>query len=230
MNEPSPLILLPGMGADDRMFVDQRLAFPQLRVPAWIEPRTGEPLPNYAQRLAEAIDPGEPYFVGGASFGGMVALEMAPFLPTRAVFLIGSARSPSGIRGLRRWRGLVAELARWLDFRLIRNAVNLAVRAGGRLLDNRIRRTLRQLADADAAFLRWATRAVLEWEPTNRWRGPIFQVHGERDWPLPAQRSGADLVIPYAGHLLSVTHAAAVNRFLREQMDSVVRSSAIHSR
>src|ERR1700722_13749272 len=72
-----PIIMLPGMAADDRLFRHLRPSLPGLVTPAWIEPRRREPLPAYAGRLARCIDPGVPCFVGGASFGGMVALEMA---------------------------------------------------------------------------------------------------------------------------------------------------------
>jgi pimeloyl-ACP methyl ester carboxylesterase len=224
MDKPLPLILLPGMGADARMFAAQRAAFPELRVPAWIEPRAGESLAHYARRLTEAIETSEPCFVGGASFGGMVAIEMAPYLPTRAVFLIGSARSPDAIGGLRH----VAELRR--AFRLIRSITNIAIQTLDWLIDDTTNDILQQFAETDAAFLQWATRAVLEWEPTHRWQGPIFQIHGDRDWILPVTRTHADVVVPGAGHLLSITHAAGVNRFLRQQMDRIAHLTAIHSR
>src|SRR3954470_18150998 len=104
----SPLILLSGMGADDRVFAPQREAFPQLMVPGWIAPEsTDESLPSYAKRLAKRIDPGEPCFIGGASFGGFVALEMARHLQAKACFLIGSVRSPAELPWrIRMLRGL----------------------------------------------------------------------------------------------------------------------------
>jgi len=89
-----PLILFPGMGADARLFAPQRAAFPQLIVPTWIKPERGESLAAYAERCARQIDPGEECFVGGASFGGFVAVEAARHLRAKACFLIGSARGP----------------------------------------------------------------------------------------------------------------------------------------
>src|SRR4051794_30719168 len=94
MGHPVPLILLSGMAADERLFAPQRAAFPHLVVPAWIEPLAKEPLPAYAARLARQVDPGRPCIVGGASFGGLVALEMAHYLQARACVLISSVRSP----------------------------------------------------------------------------------------------------------------------------------------
>jgi predicted esterase len=76
----TPLILFAGMGADERLFAPQREAFPQLVVPKWIEPVPGESLAEYARRFAEYVDPGVECYVGGASFGGFVALEVARHL------------------------------------------------------------------------------------------------------------------------------------------------------
>src|SRR5687768_11148554 len=104
MIESVPLILLSGMGADERLFEPQREAFPNLQVPVWIDPLPGESLRAYAVRMAHKVDPGCPCIVGGASFGGMVALEMAPLLQARACLLIGSVRSSEELSW--RWRAL----------------------------------------------------------------------------------------------------------------------------
>src|SRR5262245_12121006 len=107
---PLPLILLPGIGTDARLFALQKMAFPQLVVPEWIEPRWNESLPDYAQRMAAEIDPGGPCYIGGVSFGGMIALEMTKHLPARACFLISTIRSA---RELPFWARLLAPSA-WL--------------------------------------------------------------------------------------------------------------------
>ena len=90
----SPLILLPGMGGDARLYARQRAVFSELVVPNWIEPERNESLVDYAARFAKVIDPGEPCFIGGMSFGGVVSLEVATHLLTRECYLFGSIRSP----------------------------------------------------------------------------------------------------------------------------------------
>lgn len=95
MDVDPPLILLPGMAAGGRLFRLQRAALPCLCTPDWIEPFDREPLTDYAQRFAQSIAPGGRCFVGGASFGGIVALEMAAHLHAEACFLVASVRSDS---------------------------------------------------------------------------------------------------------------------------------------
>lgn len=214
----APLILLPGMGADARLFAPQREAFPQLVVPPWIEPRRGESLAAYAERFARHIDPGVECFIGGASFGGFVAVEAARHLRAKGCFLIGSVRGPeelpSWIRALRPGRWLLPAI----PFSLARVFAGLGLAAGGWAVSPASRQLLRQFADTDAAFLRWACGAVLTWTTPAGIDVPIHQIHGERDHVLPARRTRADVIVPGAGHVLSLTHAGEVNRFIRERL------------
>jgi hypothetical protein len=46
------LILLPGLGADARLFAPQAAAFKQLEVPEWLVPRRGESLEDFGRRMA----------------------------------------------------------------------------------------------------------------------------------------------------------------------------------
>ncbi len=128
MNSAPQLILLPGLGADERLLEPQRRAFPQLIVPPWIPPRTKESLADYAARMAESVTHCTPHalreekplaereerphaereeykprlVLGGVSFGGMLAYEMARHLKPDAVVLIASCRNRRGLRWLYR--------------------------------------------------------------------------------------------------------------------------------
>ena len=90
--------LLPGLGADARLFDAQRRVLPDLIVPPWIEPTDGESLASFGGRLAECLPVAEGSYVGGACFGGMVALEVARHVRAKGVFLIGSCRHPAAVR------------------------------------------------------------------------------------------------------------------------------------
>lgn len=92
-----PLFVLPGIGADGRLFAGQR-SVRDIRVIDWIAPaHQRETLEDYARRLAGTLTINEPFDLGGASFGGMVALELARHLAPERVFLFGSCRTPSSI-------------------------------------------------------------------------------------------------------------------------------------
>ena len=219
----APLILFPGMGADARMFAPLRSALPQLVTPNWVEPEKNESLVEYARRLAKVVDPGQPCFVGGASFGGVVALEVAAVLPSaRACFLIGSVRSSRA----RPWRlGLLRPVTPFIG--VLPYLSPTLVTLLGHWLRPATRGVLMQLADTDARFLRWAAGAILTWTPspeTDRVR--VCHIHGERDLVFPSRLAQADELVTGAGHLVSITHPAAVAEFLRARMEEMGREAS----
>jgi len=218
----TPLILFPGLGADRRILAPQLAAFPQLIVPEWIKPDPCESLPHYAQRFAHQIDPGCPCYVGGASFGGIIALEAARHLQTRACFLIGCVRDPQElplrIRALRK-------LKHWLPkfpFEFVAPLVGVTVRLTGDRMRPLTRRVMKIIADADATYIHWACGAFLNWDPTQPPPTfPVYHIHGRRDGVLPARRTHPDALIPTGGHILSLTRPNEVNHFLTEKMHAL---------
>ncbi|WP_439627134.1 alpha/beta fold hydrolase [Gemmata sp.] len=220
MNAP-PLILLPGMGADARLFASQIARFPTLRVPQWLPPKLNESLRHYSGRFASLIDPGGPCIVGGASFGGIVALEMAAQLRATACVLIGSIRSPAELS--RTWRSLRPLAALGPD--------RLCTLAGALShvpwLGTGTRRRLRRIARPEAALVRWAMCAVLRWQPSPATRAVrVFQIHGECDHTLPAVLSRADEIVPGGQHALSLFNPSAVNDYLERVVRAVTSSAA----
>ncbi len=215
------LVLLPGMGADRRLFQPQRAAFPELEVPDWLPPEPSESLESYGRRMAAAIDPTPPLWLGGVSLGGMVALGMARRVRPEAVFLIGSCRSGRAVPGYLRF---LERLSRPLPTRAIELSWVLAPLVAGKVeaLDRHQRQlAIEMLRDTPTAFVRWASRALVAWSCADDLTCPVYHIHGDRDRLLPLARVRPDRVVQGAGHLLSLTHPDAVNAFLREHIEGV---------
>lgn len=218
------LVLLPGLGADHRIFESQRRAFPGLRIVERTDPAPRESLSAYAARLVERFsEPGTPYVLGGSSMGGMVALEMARHLRPAALVLIGSASSGREVRG---WLRAVERLARPLPDVAIAAGRSLAP-IGAPLFSSasRVNRRLflEMLADTPTSFLRWASRAVVEWRPASLPDIPIHRLHGTRDTIIrPAEDA---TLLAGAGHLVNLSHPGATNAWLRGVLAPIARSS-----
>jgi len=208
------LILLSGMGADERLFRYQKAAFPNLIVPSWVEPNTNESLSDYAERLARLADPGVPCFVGGASFGGIVALEMVPHLQAMACFLIGSIRSPDELP----WQIRMVRPLSCLTTDQCAHIAALCLRLSKPSLPDRAYRRLGRYAEPSANFLRWATLAVLAWKPQRSGTTPVYHIHGELDRTLPVRLTTPDVIVRGGDHMLPFTFPEQVNNFLREGM------------
>ena len=210
------LVLLPGLGADEQLFAPQRKAFPALEVPAWLDPAAGETLPAFAARMAGQVEGGPDLVLGGVSFGGMVALEMARLLKPRAVVLIASCRSGAVIRSHMR---ALAHVGCRLPTRLMRPspAAWPLIAWGFGVKTAEARGLIRHFLETRSpAFVQWGLRGLLGWRPDQGPPCPVFHIHGGADRLIPAARVSPNRVVPGAGHLMNVTHADEVNAFLSD--------------
>ena len=215
------LVLFPGLGADCRQWEPQKLAFPGLMVPPWIPPLHGDTLPTYAARLAETVPCLKPLVLGGSSFGGMLACEMARHLHARAVILVGSCRSPKSFnRGVRSLRPLLCRIPRW-GIRISRPLAPLAVQTFRNLKPEFRRLCVTMFQEADPGLVSWAIGAILRWQPTPLAGTPVFHIHGQRDRMIRASIAAPDFLLPDGGHLINLSHAAEVNDFIRNVLASV---------
>lgn len=212
------LILLPGLGADERMYEPQRAAFPRLEVPRWPVPRRRETLAGFARRIADQIDPAGPLFLGGSSFGGMVALEAARYLNPRAVFLIGSCRSPRSVPWGFRLGARVGRFAPGPILRVIHALSSRSTRMFGHLNAEQHAMMVEMMRQADPAFIQWGGHALTRWAGADELPMPVYHIHGGGDRIMPCRLVSPDVIVPGAGHLLNVTHAGEVNRFLAERL------------
>ena len=212
------LVLLPGLGADARMFEGQRAVVPELEVPEWIEPIGRESLADYSRRMAETITPTERLFLGGSSFGGMVALEMARHIPAQGVILIGSCRHPRELSRLIRWcAGFSGRLPRRCNgvLRLLTPCAYRNMAPGGA----EQRRLLEEMSrSVSMPFIRWGAYAMVHWAGAEDLETPVHRVHGARDRIIPPGGLRVERVIEGAGHVPSMSHPEQVNDFIERTM------------
>ena len=205
--------LIPGLGADERVFRRLRLAG-TVHILQWLAPQSPtEPLAHYAARLAEAVPPTEPCWLVGVSFGGLLAQEIGRLRPLARVVLISSLGQPTDLPPLLRLAGATG-LHRLVPFGLLKWLPRAAQWFFGARGGTEYRLLRQILHDTNPAFARWATAQLLSW------RGPglpsLVRLHGTRDRLLPAGTAHIDYLVPGAGHFLIVSHAAQVSQMLNE--------------
>lgn len=215
---PSPirLYLIPGSGADGRMFAAQRERFAQAMTPEWLPPtHRKEPLEEYARRLAKKIDTSTPFVIGGVSLGGMVALEMARHTQPLAVILIASSRSSQALPTPHR---LTGKFMRALPNPVIKGLFRFSAFIAKKAIPDRVRNKplyVSMLKEMPPSLVRWQSGAATEWFPKTLPPVPIYHIHGEHDPILPPNRVKADRYIK-GGHLINMTQAGTVNDFIDE--------------
>ncbi|HMP18392.1 MAG TPA: alpha/beta hydrolase, partial [Gemmatales bacterium] len=190
-----------------------------LITPEWIAPYKRESLPAYAERFVKSLGLQDPYYLGGASFGGIMAQEMAKVQPPLGLFLISSTRSPAAMTAWLQKVSSVAHITQILPWQSASLLAEVGLNLPERWLPYRLKMVLKPLHHDETDFMRWGLRAVLRWRPTPGTANyPVHQIHGELDPFLPARQSQADIIVPGAGHLLTKSHAEVVNQFLLERL------------
>jgi pimeloyl-ACP methyl ester carboxylesterase len=207
---PARLVLFPGMGADARMYRPLRRHLPFLVVPPWVPAAAGEGIGDYARRYVELGLVGMDDVIGGSSFGGFLALEIARLVRSRAVLLLGSARSTRAFPRLAALAPLASVLPglAWNSTAAARALAGI----GFGLHDRRHRDLFVDMAvRIPSGHLRWACAAIARWQGVDDPGCPIAQIHGACDRVIPWRhaQTQAQNVIPGAGHLVALTHPAA---------------------
>lgn len=213
--------MLPGLGADGRLFDPQRAEFPDLVCPAWLEPARGETLVSYARRMAELVPRQRPLVLGGVSFGGMLAIEMAPVVKPDALVLIGSCQSPAEIDGKLRLASMAGPFIPTPAGERARVLGRVFIRSLGPMRREH-REQLEVMIDAvPFSFIRWAGSAIFGWKGAEPPTCPFVRIHGGKDKIIPMRRDLVHELIPGAGHVPNVSHAPEVNGVLRRVIEAV---------
>ena len=161
-----------------------------------------------------------PLVLGGVSFGGMLAYEMARHLKPDAVVLIASCRNRRGLRSSIAQRRPLWPLVPAWTWNAVKWVGSPTTRFTSRMDAGQRALLIGMLKEMDNGFLHWAVRAILGWNPSPPAGVRIVQIHGRRDLVIPARGVEADLWIPDGGHLINVTHAGEVNAFIRGALES----------
>lgn len=207
--------LLPGLGADERVFQN---ILPLLkggaRVLTWLPPTSPhESLPDYVARMAAAIPESEVCTVVGVSFGGVVALEICRLRPRAQAVLVSSIPDADSLPPLLRLiRGTGAyKLVPPQLLKLFPRAGQLyfGVRSGEEYqLFKQI------LQDMEPRYTRWAIHRLLHWDSTDP--GRCVQILGTRDRVFPPGPAPVDYLIRGGGHFMILSHAQEISTILNK--------------
>lgn len=213
---------ISGLAADSRVFkhIQLPVGFETIYLD-WINPHKNESLQSYALRLAEKIIPNERFVLIGLSMGGMIASEIAKKYKPVATILVSSASTHRQFPG----RFRVAYFFRlhkvvpanfFKSTSLIKRLFTTESPE-----DKKVIREI--IKDSDPAFIRWALGAILRWrneeQPESLWH-----IHGTRDEVLPFRKTNPTHTIKKGTHLMVMSRAAELNKFLHEVLVTAAKT------
>ena len=156
-----------------------------------------------------------PVTLMGVSFGGMMAIEMAKWIPVAKVIIISSVKSrkelPAGTKlaaAIGLYRLVPSRQTSWM-----RSIGNHFLGAG---TEEEIRLSNEFMEKVDPVYLHWAIRQVMRWK--NEWQPPVlYHIHGTKDRTFPFHRVCCD---PYrvegGGHFMVLNRAKEMNSILAD--------------
>lgn len=212
------LILLPGLGADARLFAGLgELCLPRL-TPSLPPPHADDDMPRYAQRVAATLDPATTDYIGGCSFGSLVAAEIARQRPVAGLVLLAGATSSATVNRAARW---LAALTAHLPIHALRLALErpaILRWAFGLRVPAQVRLAGEMLRPFPDRFLIDGARLATNYFPAAPVPCPVYSLHGDRDHLMRPPGADHIRVIAGAGHGLALTHASQSTEFLREAL------------
>jgi pimeloyl-ACP methyl ester carboxylesterase len=208
------IYLIPGMGADTRIYnhIDLKESYDVICID-WIEPHETDTLATYAQKLIFQyhIEPNS--ILIGNSLGGMLAIEIAKFIPAQKVILISSIRTVDEapayfklFRALPVYKLIPPGLMVKMRF-LIRMAFGKMSAEDLWLFQDMLKNTSR-------TFLKWSMGAVLRWD--NKTVPPnVLQIIGDKDKVFPYKKLKATEIIKGGTHIMIFDKAKQINKILK---------------
>lgn len=223
------MILLPGLAADERMYIPVRRVLEQrcpamasvLETPRLLIPEAEEEMGAYARRSALELNLRDEDIVGGCSFGSMVASAIAAQQQVRALILLSGAFDSSSLVHSGRMLNCIAPAIpfKWLQCILSSDWFLRSVFGAADKENIELGRTM--LLDTPEAILRYggmlASSATLD-KPVE---APAYALHGTDDRVLRPPPVENCSLIPNAGHGLVVSHPQEVAKFLCETLADI---------
>ncbi|TDX01736.1 alpha/beta hydrolase [Dinghuibacter silviterrae] len=203
---------ISGLGADARVF--EHLTLPGLELVhlPWLQPLAHEPIAAYAARMTAAVRHEKPILMG-MSFGGIMAIEMAKYLPLHRLWLISTVKQ-------RREMPLYMRMGKTLPLHKLFLPLNPQRWMGplenynlGVETPDEYAMVAEYRRSVNTAYLRWAINAIINWEASSP-PGKSLHIHGGKDRIFPVGLAKPDHIIPGAGHLMVHNRADQVSRLL----------------
>lgn len=205
---------ISGLAADNRVFKHIRLpvGFEIVHLD-WIKPLKNESLQSYAWRLAEKIESKEKFALIGLSMGGMIATEIAK--KHKPVFTIILSSVPSSKHFPTHFKiAYYTRLHKIIPTSFLKSASIIKHLLSAESFQDKL--ILKKvIQDSDAAFIRWALGAILQWK-NEETPDLLWHIHGTKDRVLPLRNTNPTHIIEKGGHLMVMSKAKELNKIFEK--------------
>ena len=209
----SNIYLIPGLGADCRIYNNIDFHDHEVTCVDWIEPHKTDTLTTYAQKLIYQYHIKQNSIVIGNSLGGMIAIEIAKIIPVAQVVQISSIKTIdeapwyfSLLRVIPFYKPIPGKVFARLEF-LIKPFFGHMNEADNWLFADMLKKS-------SPVFLKWAMNATLKWDnkviPKN-----VVQIIGDKDLVFSYKRIKGAIIVIGGTHIMIFERAKEVTQILK---------------
>ncbi len=209
----SSIFLIPGLGADCRIYKNIDLKGYEAVHVEWIEPGKSDTLASYAQKLIDQYNIIPKSIVIGNSLGGMIAVEIAKKVDLDKIILISSIKSVdeapwyfSFFRATKLHHLIPVQKLTSLEF-LIEYAFGGMSEKDQQLFADMLRNT-------SPRFVKWAVDAILLWDNHFITKN-VYHITGDRDKVFPYKKIKGATIVKGGTHVMIFTKAREINIWLK---------------
>ncbi|MBS1526409.1 MAG: alpha/beta hydrolase [Bacteroidetes bacterium] len=208
------VFLIPGLGADYRVYQNIDLAGYNIVHITWLDPKKADTLASYAQKLVNNYQILPDDIVIGNSLGGMLAMEITKHVRTNKTILISSIKTireaPESFNWYRR-----IPVYKIIPAKVFTSAGFLVRFAMGKLSKKHSELFIDMLSKTPARFAKWAVGAILHWDneiiPDH-----VYHIHGDDDQIFPHKYIRNATIVEGGTHLMIMNKPKEINNWLKK--------------
>jgi pimeloyl-ACP methyl ester carboxylesterase len=205
------IYLLPGQGADHRLFNNIEFPYDTVNLPFPV-PEKKTSLREYAYGFIPGIDTSRPFILVGVSLGGMICSELTDTLEPRMTIVISGAKCRSELPGRYRFQKTIPlnkiipkGMTKW-GAKVLAPLVEPA-----RKQDKEIFRSM--LEAKDPAYLKRTVDMVINWNKAG-YDDRIIHIHGDKDHTLPHRKINYDYLVKDGTHMMVYIRGKEVSKLI----------------
>ncbi|MDR3272587.1 MAG: alpha/beta hydrolase [Flavobacteriaceae bacterium] len=220
---------IPGLAANCKCFkfIELPHGFEKIYI-EWLHPEPQETLEHYTLRMAENIDPSDPFMLLGYSFGGVIVQEMNRFLSPEKTILLSSIKNNVQRPKYFDWVQKT-HLTHWFPMNFFANDGFLSYTFARSVYFGKHMEKFEEYLSlhTDPIYMRWAIDNVTKWKSTVLCEN-LYQIHGTKDivFPYKLIKKNNDknienqlFTIPGGDHLMALLKPHLINQALKEILE-----------
>lgn len=211
------IYLLPGQGADYRLFSKLDLGNHPYQHIIYHIPKKGSSMKDYAIELSKQIDQTKPFILIGTSIGGMLSCEMNEFLNPEKIIIISSAQNKDQLPAKYNFQKKLP----------LYKLVSKGMAKRGALIMQPIVEPDRNkekeifvsmLKAKDKEFMKRSIQMIIEWDKES-YDESIIHIHGEHDNTIPIKNVNHQYMVKEGSHMITLTRSQEINNILKEVLE-----------